>query len=164
MEISRPGCHDSREVSLTFWWSTHHCCLVSMATVTSDKHSAPALTQGVLVTATTQALIVEEAGSGAELGVLQRRANVTENNNDITPSLTAKVSHTPPQRWTRGLCFHPTPNPAACRSRWHLGPSSGSCTPPPTGRSGRPRPARCQRMSYQPAVQRLKNKRGCHSG
>lgn len=43
-----------------------------MATVTSDERPAPALTQSVLVTTATQALVVEEAGARAELRVLQR--------------------------------------------------------------------------------------------
>lgn len=77
VEIFRSGCHDTLEVTLTFWWRTHHCCLVSMATVTSDERPAPAVTQTVLITTATQALIVEEAGAGAKLRVLQRCANVT---------------------------------------------------------------------------------------
>lgn len=48
-----------------------------MATVTSDERPAPAVTQTVLITTATQALIVEEAGAGAKLRVLQRCANVT---------------------------------------------------------------------------------------
>lgn len=72
--------HHALEVTLTFWWCTHHCCLVSMATITSDKRPAPALTQGVLITAATQSLVVEEAGAWAELWVLQRRANVAVGN------------------------------------------------------------------------------------
>lgn len=50
-----------------------------MATVTGDERPAPALTQSVLVTAATQTLVVEEAGAGAKLRVLQRRANVPVN-------------------------------------------------------------------------------------
>lgn len=71
-EIVRSGCHDTVEVILTFRRRTHHCCLVSMATVTSDERPAPAVTQSVLVTTATQALVVEEAGARAELRVLQR--------------------------------------------------------------------------------------------
>lgn len=52
-ETFRCVCHDIVEVTLTFWWCAHHCCFVSMATVTSDEHPAPALTQGVLITAAT---------------------------------------------------------------------------------------------------------------
>lgn len=77
-EIFRSGCHDTVEVRLTFRRRAHHCCLVSMATVTGDERPAPALTQAVLVTTATQALVVEEAGARAELRVLQRRANVTD--------------------------------------------------------------------------------------
>lgn len=47
-----------------------------MATVSSDKGPAPAITQPVLITAATQALIVEEPGAGAELGALERGADV----------------------------------------------------------------------------------------
>lgn len=49
-----------------------------MATVTRDERPAPALTQGVLIPAATQALVVKEAGARAKLWVLQRRANVTD--------------------------------------------------------------------------------------
>jgi len=79
MEVFRCGCHDTLEVTLTFWWRTHHCCLVSMATVTGDERPAPALTQGLFVTAATQTLVVEEARAGAKLGVLQCGANVAKN-------------------------------------------------------------------------------------
>lgn len=65
------------KVTLTFRRRAHHCCLVSMATVTSDKRPAPALAQTVFISTATQALIMEEAGAGAKLRVLQRCANVT---------------------------------------------------------------------------------------
>jgi len=71
------SCHDSAEVTLTFWRRAQHCCLVAMATVAGDERPAPAVTQGVLIPAATQTLVVEEAGARAELRVLQRRANVT---------------------------------------------------------------------------------------
>lgn len=47
-----------------------------MATVAGDERPAPALAQAVLVAAATEALVVEEAGAGAELRVAQRRADV----------------------------------------------------------------------------------------
>ena len=75
-ETFRSGCHDTGKVTLTFWRRTHHCRLVSMATVTGDERPAPALAQAVLVSTATQALVVEEAGARAELRVLQRRADV----------------------------------------------------------------------------------------
>lgn len=64
------------EVTLTFWRGAHNSRLVAMATVSSDKGPAPAATQPVFVSAATQALIVEESGAGAELGVFERRADV----------------------------------------------------------------------------------------
>lgn len=64
------------EVTLTFWRGAHNSRLVSMATVSSDKGPAPAVTQPVFVSAATQALVVEESGAGAELGVFERRADV----------------------------------------------------------------------------------------
>lgn len=65
------------KVTLTFRRRAHHCCLVPMATVTSDKRPAPAFAQTVLIATATQALIMEEAGAGAKLRVLQRCADVT---------------------------------------------------------------------------------------
>ncbi len=76
-EIFTSGCRNVVEVTLTFRWRTHHCRLVSMATVTSDERPAPALTQTVLIATATEALIVEEAWARAELRVLQRCADVT---------------------------------------------------------------------------------------
>lgn len=64
------------EVTLTFWWGARNSRLVSMATVSSAKGPAPAVTQPVFISAATQALIVEESGAGAELGVFERRADV----------------------------------------------------------------------------------------
>lgn len=68
------------DVSLTFRWRTHRRCLVSVATVAGDERPALAFTDGVLVPAATQALVVEEAGAGAELRLLQCRADVTVRN------------------------------------------------------------------------------------
>lgn len=53
-----------------------------MATVSSDKGPAPAVTQPVFISAATQALIVEEPGAGAELGVPERCADVTVGTKD----------------------------------------------------------------------------------
>lgn len=47
-----------------------------MATVTGDEGPALAPTESVLVSAATQALVVEEARARAELRLPQRRANV----------------------------------------------------------------------------------------
>lgn len=65
------------EVTLTFRRRAHHCRLVSMATVAGDERPAPALAHTVLVATATQALVVEEARAGAELRVLQGRADLT---------------------------------------------------------------------------------------
>lgn len=65
------------EVTLTFRRRAHHCRLVSMATVSGDERPAPALAHTVLVATATQALVVEEARAGAELRVLQGRADLT---------------------------------------------------------------------------------------
>lgn len=53
--------------------------------------------------------------------------------------------------------FSLTRGPAVCRPHWRLCRTSGSRTPPPTDRSGRPRHAHCRRTSCQPDELRLKN-------
>lgn len=48
-----------------------------MAAVTGDERPASTLGQSVLISTATQTLIMEEAGAWAELGELQRSADVT---------------------------------------------------------------------------------------
>lgn len=82
-----------------------------MATVSRDERPAPALAQAALVAPATQALVVEEAGTGAELRVLQGRADVAAETETAAvrrsrgaPSGTAPVVSSHP----RPSCLHTT--------------------------------------------------------
>lgn len=144
------------KVTLTFRRRAHHCCLVSMATVTSDKRPAPALAQTVLIATATQALIMEEAGAGAKLRVLQRCADVTGKTRGGGRNVRTNRQRSPVFCL---VCFGRTPDPAACRSRWRLCLTSERHTPPPTDHSGRPQHVHCQRRSCQPDGPHLRTQR-----
>lgn len=76
---------------LTFRLHTHNPCFIAVVTIPRDKLPDPAFQQGVLVAVAAKALIVEESGAGAKVGVLQCRADLPVDETGIQPR---PLSHT----------------------------------------------------------------------